>query len=351
MKYAETVKFIPLVQKWLTVDLALELSGHSAGVYDWGTSRNTRVLVIKSPLLIKPMSGQWPMLKTLSKQMLRDQWPHWVSWCKLTDASLRTGVLDKLQNLVLCGPPNGGKSRIQNWVITPLCGNREVLCYKYIGREFTAHLFNAEHHKIEDEVFNKDWYHQHTLRSYLKNVAANDAMDYHKKYGTPVALPIFRRLTLSCNDTEEDMRILPPLDETMMDKISLYYCWAEDMPMATNTLEQGEMFKATIRAELPAFVSFLHRWEIPSDLVAGRDGLQCIHHSKVLQLIKMASPEFLLYEILVQCLKERRRFSIIDTWKGTSTELFSLVYETLPETREMVKITLPSFHVIWRVIS
>jgi hypothetical protein len=170
-----------------------------------------RVLVTKSPLLIEPREGYWSTIRRLIRNMLGDQTEHCFSWCKLTDHALRTGIFDKLQSLVLCGPPNGGKSRFQNWIVTPLCGNREVLCYKYIGKEFTAHLFGAEHHKIEDEVFSKDWYHQNVLRTYIKNCAASDTMDWHRKFETPIALPIFRRLTLSCNDTEEDLRILPPL--------------------------------------------------------------------------------------------------------------------------------------------
>jgi hypothetical protein len=341
-EFKRTAKYIQIIQEWLTVDLSLELSGHSSGVYDWSKVRNTRVLVIKSPLLITPKEGNWPVIEKLIQNMLDNQWEHFISWCKLTDAALRSGMLDKLQSLVLCGPPNAGKSRVQNWIVTPLCGNREVLCYKYIGKEFTAHLFNAEHHKIEDEVFSKDWYHQNTLRTYLKNCAANDTMDWHRKYGTPIALPIFRRLTLSCNDTEEDMRILPPLDETMMDKLSLYYCKAAPMPMKTNTLEERQLFERTIRSELPAFVHFLHSWEVPSDLIGGRDGLRCIHHSKVLQLSRMASPEFLFFEIAVLYFQEMKRFGSTESqWKGTATQLHKEIVETIPNSRDMLQKLCP----------
>jgi hypothetical protein len=347
LRFRDTVGYVAIVQKWLDVDIALELTGHMAGVHEW---RNIRILVTKSPTLIEPVRGRpWLTIEKLTRSMLtrKREWEHFVSWCKLTDQAMRTGNLTKLQSLVLCGPPDAGKSRLQNWIITPVCGNRHVLCYKHIDKEFTAHLFSAEHHMIEDEVFNKDWHHQNALRMYLKNVAANDTADYHRKYGTPLALPTFRRLTLSCNDTEEDMRILPPLDDTMLDKVSLYYCEARPMPMPTATLAERIHFEQRIQAELPGFIAFLQDWKVPPELVGGRDGLVCYHHPKVLELSQRTAPERALFEIICQFFAFVRRWPSCSNnshdgfWKGTAFQLQSEIQEHLPEAKEILRKLCP----------
>src|SRR5262249_34842363 len=145
---------------------------------------------------------------------------------------------------------------------TPICG-RAIDCYKSLDKHFTAHLFYNEHHKIEDEVYFKDWYHQNLLGNYMKQVAANDTAFYERKYDpNPLELPLFRRLTETLNDEEEDVKILPVIGTSLLDKVTLYSCNDVRVPFETLTTADQLRFKQAWFRELPHWLYDLTKWEI-----------------------------------------------------------------------------------------
>jgi hypothetical protein len=242
--------YYSLIQRYLTVDIALPPAGYRSGVRHFDGSR---ILVTRSPEFIQPTPGRDDLIVDILSEMFGRQYPHFKAWCKLTDEAYRQGIRSNSQCLVFVGPKDCCKLRVQHWIITPICGGRHVDCYNSIksGDRFTAHLFHAEHHMIEDKAFEKDYWNVNNLGTYTKNVAANDSELYHKKQGTPLNLPVFRRLTVSCNDNEENVRILPAIDESMLEKVSAYYCNPVDIPMDTQTTDGRRAFESAWKEQLP----------------------------------------------------------------------------------------------------
>ena len=92
--------------------------------------------------------------------------------------------------------------------------------------------------------------------------------------------------------------ILPPIDESLIDKIILLKAHKREMPMPTETAEQKAAFWDKLVAELPAFLSYLDHWEIPSQLISSRFGITHFHHPALLEAIESLAHEVKLLALI-----------------------------------------------------
>jgi mono/diheme cytochrome c family protein len=232
------------VQLERNVTYAGPLSGHKVGVYDMPGGR---VLVTDSPRLIEPKAGSWETLKALLVGLLTDehfdQTPYLFGWLKVALESLRAGQRRTGQALAIAGPSGCGKSLLQQ-LITELLGGRMAKPFDFMvgATPFNAHAFTAEHLVIEDEAASSDIRTRRTFGAYLKGIAANTCQSCHAKNRQPVTLTPFWRLSIPLNDEAENLMVLPPLDESLEDKIILLRARWEAMPMPTGTDEERAAF-------------------------------------------------------------------------------------------------------------
>jgi hypothetical protein len=68
--------------------------------------------------------------------------------------------------------------------------------------------------------------------------------------------------------------ILPPIDESLSDKVIILQAKNKPMPMPTKTNEERSAFQATLRAELPAYLGYLLKMEIPKQIQGSRYGVE-----------------------------------------------------------------------------
>jgi hypothetical protein len=187
---------------------------------------------------------------------------------------------------------------------------------------FNADLFAAEHQMIEDEPASTDIRARRNLGANLKNVTVNDVQRCHAKNRTPLSLTPFWRLTITGNDEAENLMVLPPIDDSIEDKLILLRAHKKPMPAKTGTLAERSAFWGSLIAELPAFVDFLLHWEIPVELQSERFGITHYHHPDILRAIDDLAPE-------------KRLLTLIDTevfkageprqWQGKSEQLETLL--------------------------
>ena len=304
------------IQTSQNVEYAGPLAGFSAGVLEIGTHR---VLVTDSPRLIEPRAGDWMMLRGIIDGLLGDdQTPYLFGWLKIAIDSLRAGERMPGQALAIAGPKDCGKSLLQN-LITPLLGGRCCRPYQTMtgGTPFNAHLFAAEHLMIEDEAPSMDLRTRREFGAYLKNVVANQEQQCHAKGQTPLMLRPFWRLTITLNDETENLMVLPPIDASLIDKITLLKAHAQTMPMDTATIDARKMFWAALVAQLPAFAAFIAAFQIPTDLVSQRFGVKHFHHPDLLEELNALAPEHRLLSLIDGYL-----FDIMGTtWTGSAEEL------------------------------
>src|SRR5947199_8807639 len=90
-----------------------------------------------------------------------------------------------------------------------------------------------------------------------KNITVNDWQRCHAKNRVAIGLAPFWRLSVTVNDEPENLMVLPPIDDSIEDKLIILRAWKFPMPMPTATLQQRKAFWKRLEQELPAFLHYL----------------------------------------------------------------------------------------------
>ncbi len=308
------------IQHNRNVDYAASLAGYQRGVYE---ILGSRVLVVDSPQLIEPKTVTWDTLKVLLCGLLVDddfdQTVYFFGWLKVALESLRAGKRRPGQALVLAGPKDCGKSFLQK-IITRLLGGRMASPYQYMtgATPFNGELFRAEHLVIEDNAASTDIRARRHFGSFLKTITVNDDQPCCAKGRQTVSLTPFWRLSASVNDEPENLMVLPPVDDSIEDKLILLRAYRSTFPMPTQTDTEREAFWDALMSELPGFVHFLSEWEIPKHLESRRFGITHFHHPELLHTLDDLAPETQLLDLI-----DGELFAgpLSAAWEGKAEEL------------------------------
>ena len=282
-----------------------------------------RVVVTRGPEHIEPRAGDWPTLHNFISTLLCDhpeQMPTFLAWLKIAVTSLRAKTFRPGQALAFCGPKDCGKSLLQQ-LITVILGGRAARPYQFMsGRtEFNQDLFTAEHLVIEDDAPSTRLDDRRSFGTKLKAITATEGQRMHAKGRDAVLLPVFWRVTISVNDEPENLMVLPPMDDSLMDKLMLFQARRADIP-PTDDNEDRKAYWDALTAELPAFIHYLLAMEIDPARKAGRFGVRCFNHPTILQSIFEIAPEFRLQELI-----DHELFAPLgltaSTWEGPTSDL------------------------------
>ena len=304
------------------VDYAGPLAGFQSGYIE---QRGTRILVTTSPVLVKPVNGEWPVLGKLLENLFAgddgiDQRPFVFGWLKVAITALHNGEHRPGQVLCLAGPAGCGKSMLQN-LITPMLGGRSAKPYRYMSgnTQFNLDLFGAEHLMIEDEVPSADMRARREFGTRIKELVVNETQSAHGKHKNALNLSPIWRVSLSTNDEPENLMVLPPLDDSIADKVLLLKAHHHPPPMPTGTDDERRTYRETLVRELPAFVHFLiHEWSIPAELRSERYGVREFHHPDLTDAIQSLSDETHLLRLADH---ELLGDEFTTRWTGTADEL------------------------------
>lgn len=301
------------------VSYAAPLAGFSAGFY---RINGQNVLVTNSPQFVQAAAGGFPILGQMLERMFvtaaKDQRPYIYGWLKIHLEALRDKRWSYGQALAMCGPVNCGKSLLQR-LFTVMFGGRSAKPYQYMTDRttFNSDLFEAEHLMIEDEAESTQHSERKKFGASIKNVVANSDQRCHGKYSKGLTLTPMWRVSISLNDEPQRLLMLPPIDQDTEDKIILLKVNETTMPMPLETNEERQAFWATLVAELPAFIDFLFKWEIPKELRHSRWGITHYHHPDILAAVDEVSDEIRLLNLI----DEEIPFHRGEPWKGTAMQL------------------------------
>ena len=293
----EIDELIMHLQKEHDIEFAGPLAGHKSASYEYD---GKRILVTYSPRFVKPKSGDWPTIKKFLLGLLREiQLQYFFGWLKIALESLYSQKFRPGQALALVGPRDSGKSLLQ-LLITEILGGRAASPYQYMtkGTSFNLDLFGAEHLMIADEVPTTHPQARKKFGNMIKQITANEIQRCHPKYSNAFSSKPFWRLTISLNEEPEDLLVLPPIDDSIVDKITLFKVEKKMMPMGTETNEEREAFWEKLVNELPAFVYYIINWEIPNELKSNRYGITHYHHPEVLSELTNLEPHERLLDII-----------------------------------------------------
>jgi len=311
------------IQQTCDVHYAGALAGYAAGVYEAG---ERRILVTESPRIIEPKPGEWSTLKAFIDGLLHDpefcQKPYLYGWLKVAYEALRVGKLRPGQLLAIAGVHDCGKSLLQN-LITLILGGRAAKPYQFMSglTPFNSDLFEAEHLMIEDEQASYDIRSRRNFGAQLKNITATEWQRCHAKNRAAIILAPFWRVSMSVNDEPENLMVLPPIDDSIEDKIILLRAAKNLMPMPTATNDQRAAFWQKLVGELPALLDDLTQWEIPRELLSERFGITHFHHPEILEAIDCLAPEFRLLRLIDEDDELFGGYEQESTWEGSAEQL------------------------------
>ena len=293
------------IQTKKTIDADMPLAGYLKGVRRIG---DARILVAREANQISAVKGDWDLVRDLVEALLKDvdgsMTPVYVfyEWTKIFLDCLETEIFRNGQALVLAGPIDCGKSLLQN-LLTILFGGREGRPYQYAsgGTSFNADLARAEHLVIEDEASEGDWTVRKKTGALLKQYAANKMTRVHPKGKDAYVVELLNRLTMTMNDDSRSLGILPPIDESLSDKIILLQAHKRDLPRKPQDSEEYEAFRKDLEDRLPAFKHYLmYEFNCPEELKSPRFGVVAHHDPGLFAALSDFSPEE-RFQALLEC--------------------------------------------------
>lgn len=305
------------IQHNCDVHYAGPLAGYPVGLYDVG---GNRVLVTRGRKTVEPRKGRWPVLSKFLIQLLGDQRTHVLCWLKAAVEALQAGPPFRPgQMLALAGPAGCGKSLLQG-LITELLGGRTSKPYRYLTGQtaFNSDLFTAEHLAIEDEAASTDLRTRRMFGAQLKNLIVNETQSFHAKGRDALTLTPFWRVSVTLNDEPENLMVLPPLDDSLKDKVLLLRAHPTKLPFGKDDLDGRRDFRAELSKELPEMLYDLFRMQVPTQLADQRYGVKAYHDPGLLEALEDLAPE---HRLLQLCDGLGLFSDFAPAWEGTAAEL------------------------------
>jgi len=182
------------------------------------------------------------------------------------------------------------------------------------GTEFNAELFAAEHLSIEDESPARDLASRRALGNHIKSMLFSAVQSCHPKGRTAIHLTPIWAMSLSVNEEPENLMVLPPLDEALVDKIIILKCRKPEPPPGHP--EEMQALLLMVDRELPAFAHFLDTLTIPPDYAEPRTGLRHYHNPEIVEALQGLSPEAKLDQLITIAF-----FQDSTEWEGKALEL------------------------------
>jgi len=276
------------------------LAGYRQGFYELS---GTRLLVTSSPNIIEPQDIDWAMLASVIDRILHaetnEQTVHFYGWLKIAYTALRSGQKQPGQVVAFCGPHGCGKSLLQR-LVTQILGGRVAKPFQAMvgGTTFNSDLFGSEHLEIADESPSTDIRARRSFGAQIKNVTVNTDQRLHAKHRDAITLQPFWRMTVSLNDEQENLQILPPFDDSIEDKIMLFRSMPGQMPMPTGTSSERAAFEERLFSEIPGLLHYLMCLQISPSLKCERFGIKHYHNPGILELLNETAPELRLLALI-----------------------------------------------------
>jgi len=291
------------IQETQVVQYAGPLAGHKSGLRE---VNGVKILVTKDPVFPAPARGVFPVTRALLDNMFEwnsEQCNFLLGWLKYGYESYHYGKHRPGQIVAIAGEKDSGKSFIQGVLFTECFGGRTADPMRYMsGRsDFNSDLAAAEHLMIEDAVASTKLDVRRHFGSVSKQFAVNMKHSIHGKFVNALTLDPRWRVSITLNKEPENICGLPPLDESLEDKLALLLADKKPMPMPVSTLDEKEAFARTIRAEVPALCHWLLGWSPPAGQACPRFGVVAYHHPVMLEALQDQAPEIKLMALIDRC--------------------------------------------------
>jgi hypothetical protein len=283
------------------------LGGYQKGFHRVGSFN---ALITDGPSIPKAIKGDWGYIRSIIDQLFGPRAIYIYSYMALSRRQLVNMLLRSMPAIIMVGPRKCGKSFFQSHIMTPFLGGRGVNISKNLTGEekFTGLVYQNEHLLMGDHKLSCSTKDRRNLGSVLKELVATEDQVMRLMYVDPIPVTTFQRVTISLNDETENIRGLPPLDESLADKVMIFRVGEVNWPVEALTPEEVFAFQKAVEAQIPAFCWWLdNEFHIPEDLMREANGkparfcLRHYHDPSIVQALTEVSPEYTLLEYIKQC--------------------------------------------------
>lgn len=216
--------------------------------------------------------------------------------------ALRKGQPRRCQAMVFAGETSAGKSLFIDAILRPIMGGRAAYPLQFMlgTTDFNAELHEAALWKVDDEATKTKIHERKHLAAKLKQAVAVKGARLHDKGSKAVEIETQNLLVFATNLEEQNLLVLPPLDNDVEGKIHLFkYHQAEWPCWPLDPAAEEEDNAAILRKELPHFLYWLTReYETPDEIWEGRFGVQSFYHEEILEKLDFLSHEVKFYNLL-----------------------------------------------------
>jgi hypothetical protein len=238
--------------------------------------------------------------------------------------------------IVLAGPPGKGKTLFSKAVIGGLMGGHsDAQGHLVDGDKWTERVIDSPVMRIDDSLATSDVVGLRKFSNRIKKYTANAEMAYEEKYRKAGMVPWFGRIIITCNMDAESLRILPDMDMSTKDKISLFKASPAQMKFP-----DWQSIDKILAHEIPIFARFLVDWTIPEDWIAKekRYGVVPFHHPELFEESQQHGVGPII-ELLTGFMETLQKDPDKNYWEGTATELHRDLHTYSAETIRAMSTT------------
>jgi hypothetical protein len=306
------------------VDAVFAIGGMRKGLHQDG---NKNILVPTEQRRIVPVVGEFPTIQEYLTGMLgEEQRKYFFGWLKVFLDGFYEYQQCPGQVLVMLGETSAGKSLLKDLLSEIFDGCGQPHEHLTGVTRFNGELCAASLLAVDDKLNDLGLQGMARLRATAKEIAVSGQLRFEFKNQTAFVAKPLQRLLICANYTEDSVSVVPELDESMRNKVSILDCVRTEMPMPTNTLSDRAKFWEKLVGELPHFIHFLREtYEIPAEFLdheEKRMGVRAYHSPKAIDFMSNSQRDPEMREIL-QLLKSTLGES--NTWIGSASDLAKII--------------------------
>lgn len=290
-------KSMKYIQRERAIDWAGNIAGQSKGLLRQSDGINR--LILQGYDIPEPDPTQdCPLHKEVFEQCIPDPKERaiFLSWLHQGVQSVVSGTHNPSPMFVLAGKKGTGKSLISHICTQALGGRVANPVIPWSGRtQWNDDLISSEFLLLDDTCGKTDIQSRKQFGINLKeNIYAGNVMIHTRGQSSFACRPCWQ-VMVCCNETEEDLAIIPPMDDGLEDKICLLRL-DKVTPSMPSDGEHRATYQKALRAELPAFLAWITsvEKELPEEFRDERQGVKAYHNSYINDLLFGLAPEFRL---------------------------------------------------------
>ncbi len=310
-----------------TVAYAGPLAGYDVGFREYNGTKILVTQAIWTCVHDDLEEGDWSGLRGILERMWGpDQIDYVYSWLQRVIRVMRSRIPSPIQFFAFGGPPDSGKTWFQEVVLDWFLGGHECPSQFMDGdTPFNSKLFRVPHLMLSDQDGSPSIQKRRKFGGYIKRITSNKGLECHGKFADAITLDPIRVPTCSFNTSPaERIKILPPLDDDIQDKMIITKVHYGKMPLPTATAEQELAFRQWTQAQLPALAWWLLNGYVPpADIILdSRFGIKGYCHPEIEEHLFEMSPERKVRDFIDDIVFADGRDQ---GWKGTASDLEKLL--------------------------